>query len=97
MRDGEKYVEEVKLRVLLVSPPNSPVISPKDGESKQEQCHETSIHKNDSQVTSGLEKVTPHLKVHIYFISIIFVSKSVTQGLVGGYESVWRAFCSPFL
>ena len=62
LKDGEKYVEEKKLRVSLVSPPASPVLLPRNGESKQDQCHETSVQK-DSKALNGVENIPPPLKV----------------------------------
>lgn len=41
-KDG-KYVEEKKLRVILVSPPNSPILSPVNGKPKQVQVFDVPI------------------------------------------------------
>ncbi|KAM6566015.1 hypothetical protein CsatA_025143 [Cannabis sativa] len=60
-KDGGKYVEERKLRVVLISPTPSPVLLPKNGESKQDQCYETLVLKD--KVPSGLENVPPPHKI----------------------------------
>lgn len=56
-KDGEKYVEEKKLRVVLISPSPSPVLLPKNGESKQDPCYEASVQYD--KVPSGVENVPP--------------------------------------
>ena len=52
-KDGGKYIEENKLRVILVSPPHSPVLSPINGALKQGLAYEAS--KPKSQVLSRVE------------------------------------------
>ncbi|PON80279.1 Vesicle-associated membrane-protein-associated protein [Parasponia andersonii] len=56
-KDCEKYIEEKKLRVVLMSPPSSPVLVPKNGESKQDPSYETSVQKD--KVPSGVENIPP--------------------------------------
>lgn len=45
-KDDGKYVEEKKLRVILVSPPNSPILSPINGTLKQVPAYEASTLKD---------------------------------------------------
>ncbi|XP_062144903.1 vesicle-associated protein 2-2-like [Alnus glutinosa] len=52
-KDGGKYIEENKLRVILVSPPHSPVLSPINGALKQGLAYEAS--KLKSQFSSRVE------------------------------------------
>ncbi|PON88253.1 Vesicle-associated membrane-protein-associated protein [Trema orientale] len=59
-KDGEKYIEEKKLRVMLMSPPSSPVLVLKNGESKQDPSYETSVQKD--KVPSGVENIPPSHK-----------------------------------
>ncbi|EXC03122.1 Vesicle-associated protein 2-2 [Morus notabilis] len=60
LKDGEKCVEEKKLRVVLISPPPSPVLVPRNGEAKQDPYTETSVQKD--KVMSGAENIPPSLK-----------------------------------
>ncbi|XP_050384125.1 vesicle-associated protein 2-2-like [Argentina anserina] len=60
-KDEGKYVEERKLRVILISPPNSPILSPIKGDLKQGQVHEASVL--DNQVFGGVETVPQHKMV----------------------------------
>ncbi|KAF8401559.1 hypothetical protein HHK36_012501 [Tetracentron sinense] len=60
-RDNGKYIEENKLKVVLISPPHSPVLLPNNGALKQEPTYEASILKD--QVLSGLENLPPPPKV----------------------------------
>lgn len=52
-KDGGKYIEENKLRVTLVSPPHSPVLSPINGALKQGLAYEAP--KLKSQVSGRVE------------------------------------------
>lgn len=52
-KDDGKYVEEKKLRVILISPPDSPTLSPIKVDLKQGQGHEA-LMLND-QVFGGVE------------------------------------------
>ncbi|XP_059632665.1 vesicle-associated protein 2-2-like [Cornus florida] len=56
-KESGKYVEESKLRVILVSPPHSPVLLPINGVLKQEPSHETSMQKE--KLLSGVENLPP--------------------------------------
>ncbi|CAL5330371.1 unnamed protein product [Camellia sinensis] len=56
-KDCGRYVEENKMRVILVSPPNSPVLSPINGTLKHVPAYEDSILKD--QVLRKLESFTP--------------------------------------
>ncbi|GAV87610.1 Motile_Sperm domain-containing protein, partial [Cephalotus follicularis] len=56
-KDSGKFIEDVKLRVVLVSPPQSPVMLPINREFKQETCHETSMQKD--RVLNGVENFCP--------------------------------------
>ncbi|KAI7981371.1 Vesicle-associated protein 2-2 [Camellia lanceoleosa] len=56
-KDFGRYVEENKMRVILVSPPNSPVLSPINGTLKHVPAYEDSILKD--QVLRKLESFTP--------------------------------------
>lgn len=59
-KDG-KYVEEKKLRVILVSPPNSPLHSPINGTSKQEPVYEDLMLKDYHP--NNAENFSPHQTV----------------------------------
>ena len=63
-KDSGKYVEEKKLRVVLVTPPPSPVLLPINGDSKQDACNDTSTQKEN--VPSGVENINPAHKVRAY-------------------------------
>ncbi|CAN6726401.1 unnamed protein product [Malus baccata var. baccata] len=52
-----RYIEERKLKVVLVSPPPSPVFVPVNGESKQDPCYETSVKKD--RVLTEVENIPP--------------------------------------
>ncbi|KAA8545019.1 hypothetical protein F0562_019764 [Nyssa sinensis] len=56
-KDDGKYVEESKMKVILVSPPHSPVISPINGVLKPVPIYEASILKD--QVLNTFESLTP--------------------------------------
>ncbi|KAL6132611.1 hypothetical protein ACLB2K_064851 [Fragaria x ananassa] len=60
-KDEGKYVEEKKLRVFYISPPDSPMLSPIKVDLKQGQGHEASML-NDP-VFSGVETLPPHKMV----------------------------------
>ncbi|KAB2630089.1 vesicle-associated protein 2-2-like [Pyrus ussuriensis x Pyrus communis] len=64
-KDGGKYVEEKKLRVTLVSPPNSPMLSPMKVDLKQGLGHEHSFLKDQFggvEIPPPLNKVTNDVK-----------------------------------
>uniref|UniRef100_A0A2N9F1X9 MSP domain-containing protein n=1 Tax=Fagus sylvatica TaxID=28930 RepID=A0A2N9F1X9_FAGSY len=50
VKDGSKYIEENKLRVTLISPPDSPVLSPINGLLKQGLAHEASKLKKSQEL-----------------------------------------------
>ncbi|XP_009624928.1 vesicle-associated protein 2-2 isoform X3 [Nicotiana tabacum] len=56
-KDNRKSIEECKLRVVLVSPPNSPVLQPANGVSKQGAPIETSMQQEN--FPSGVENLPP--------------------------------------
>ncbi|KAL2458567.1 Vesicle-associated protein 2-2 [Forsythia ovata] len=56
-KDSDKYVEETKLRVVLTSPPHSPMLLPGNGILKQEPYNDTAILKDKLQ--SRVEKLSP--------------------------------------
>lgn len=59
-KDG-KYVEEKKLRVILVSPPNSPILSPVNVRLKQVQSYEVLIP--EDQNPNSIENFSPRQTV----------------------------------
>ncbi|KAM1095631.1 hypothetical protein FF1_010496 [Malus domestica] len=64
-KDGGKYIEEKKLRVTLVSPPNSPLLSPMKVDLKQGLGHEHSFLKDQFggvEILPPLNKVTNDVK-----------------------------------
>lgn len=56
-KDTGKYVEEKKLRVILMSPPHSPVLLPRNVELKKDSSPETPLQKD--RVHSGVENTPP--------------------------------------
>lgn len=44
-KDSGKYIEEKKLRVVLISPPSSPVLLPVNGDMKHDQSYEINVQK----------------------------------------------------
>lgn len=56
-RDSGKYIEDKKLKVVLVSPPNSPVLLPVNGVLKQDTSYETSMQKEKE--LGGVENMPP--------------------------------------
>lgn len=52
-----KYIEEKKLKVVLLSPPESPVLTPNNGVLKQDPSNETSLKKE--KVLNGVENLPP--------------------------------------
>ncbi|KAK6930101.1 Major sperm protein (MSP) domain [Dillenia turbinata] len=56
-KDSGKYIEEKKIRVILVSPPPSPVLIPFNGEMKQDSHQDTTLDKD--KVLSGAEDRPP--------------------------------------
>ncbi|PON73967.1 Vesicle-associated membrane-protein-associated protein [Parasponia andersonii] len=56
VKDGGKLVEEKKLRVILISPPHSPTLSPINGDLNQGPGHDFSFFKNQS--LSGVETLS---------------------------------------
>ncbi|CAK9145513.1 unnamed protein product [Ilex paraguariensis] len=60
-KDSGMYIEENKLKVVLISPPHSPVLLPVNGVSKQEGSYDTSIQKE--KMLSGIENLPPTHKL----------------------------------
>ncbi|CAN6548159.1 unnamed protein product [Malus baccata var. baccata] len=56
-KDSSRYVEERRLKVMLISPLASPVFVPINGESKQDPCYDTSVKMD--RVLSGVENIPP--------------------------------------
>ncbi|KAJ4719568.1 vesicle-associated protein 2-2-like [Melia azedarach] len=56
-KDDGRYIQENKLKVILISPPNSPVLSPINGASKQGPAYEASLLKDP--VLSKIEIPAP--------------------------------------
>ncbi|KAE9453217.1 hypothetical protein C3L33_14886, partial [Rhododendron williamsianum] len=56
-KDNGKNIEESKLRVVLISPPQSPVLLQSNGVTKQELPHETSGQKD--KLWTGVENLPP--------------------------------------
>ncbi|XP_077218135.1 vesicle-associated protein 3-1-like isoform X2 [Tasmannia lanceolata] len=56
-KENGRYIEENKLRVVLVSPPHSPVLLPINGAMKQEPAYETAILRD--QLSAGVEDLPP--------------------------------------
>lgn len=56
-KDNGKYIEECKLKVVLVSPAQSPVLQPANGISKQGASIETSMQQE--KIPSGVENLPP--------------------------------------
>ncbi|XP_059652621.1 vesicle-associated protein 2-2-like isoform X2 [Cornus florida] len=68
-KDDGKYIDESKLRVILVSPPDSPVVSPISGTLKQVPAYEPSILKD--QLLSKVEGLTQRHTVPAHESSIL--------------------------
>lgn len=79
-KDSGKYIEEKKLRLVLISPPNSPVLLPANGMLKQDPCYETPMQKD--KVLSGVENIpTPD---------------KVTEIMISFYNFILREHLLPF-
>ncbi|KAM1144728.1 hypothetical protein FF1_033494 [Malus domestica] len=64
-KDGGKYIEEKKLRVTLISPPNSPMLSPMKVDLKQGLGYEHSVLKDQFggvEILPSLNKVAKDVK-----------------------------------
>ncbi|XP_058758619.1 vesicle-associated protein 2-2-like isoform X2 [Vicia villosa] len=57
VKDSGKYIEEKKLKVVLISPPSSPVLLPVNGDVKQDPSYQINALKD--RVISGIENVPP--------------------------------------
>lgn len=64
-KDDGKYIEEIKLKVALISPPESPVLSPINGMLKQEPLLGASVLRDP--VFSKVENTTPPHMVRDFF------------------------------
>lgn len=60
-KDSGKYIEEKKLRVVLISPPSSPVLLPVNGDMKHDPSYEINVQKN--RVPGGVENIPPPTRV----------------------------------
>ncbi|CAL0307239.1 unnamed protein product [Lupinus luteus] len=58
-KDSGKYIEEKKLKVVLISPPSSPVLFPVNGDVKKDSSKETHVQKD--RVPDGVENIPPPL------------------------------------
>lgn len=67
-RGSGRNIEERKLKVLLISPPPSPVFVPINGESKQDPCYETSVKKD--RVLTEVENIPPSHRVRAKAITL---------------------------
>ncbi|XP_020226988.1 vesicle-associated protein 2-2 isoform X1 [Cajanus cajan] len=56
-KDNGKYIEEKKLRVILISPPSSPVLLPVNADMKHDPSNEINVQKD--RVPSGVENIPP--------------------------------------
>ncbi|WJX90551.1 hypothetical protein P8452_72436 [Trifolium repens] len=56
------YIEEKKLKVVLISPPSSPVLLPVNGDVKQDQSN-NQINVLKDRVLSGIENIPPPIRV----------------------------------
>ncbi|KAJ4969229.1 hypothetical protein NE237_015930 [Protea cynaroides] len=61
MKDGSKYIEENKLKVVLVTPVHSPKLQRINGTLKLDRAHEASIPRN--QMLNGVENYSPSYMV----------------------------------
>ncbi|KAK7387853.1 hypothetical protein VNO78_22649 [Psophocarpus tetragonolobus] len=59
-KDSGKYIEEKKLRVVLISPPSSPVLLPVNGDMKHDPSNEINAQKD--RVPTGVENIPPPRK-----------------------------------
>ncbi|CAI8610579.1 unnamed protein product [Vicia faba] len=57
VKDSGKYIEENKLKVVLISPPSSPVLLPVNGDMKQDPPYQINVLKD--RVISGIENIPP--------------------------------------
>ncbi|XP_061367972.1 vesicle-associated protein 2-2-like [Gastrolobium bilobum] len=60
-KDSGKYIEEKKIKVVLISPPSSPVLLPVNGDVKQDPFNEINVQKD--RVPSGIENIPPPLRL----------------------------------
>lgn len=60
-KDSGKYIEERKLKVVLISPPSSPVLLSVNGDTKQDPFNEINVQKD--RVPSGVENIPPPHRV----------------------------------
>ncbi|KAF2311009.1 hypothetical protein GH714_019037 [Hevea brasiliensis] len=58
-KESGKYIDEKKLRVVLISPLHSPVLLPNNGELKKDPSYDAALHKDIAQ--NGIENIL-HLK-----------------------------------
>ena len=58
-----KHVEEKKLKVVLISPPSSPVLLPVNGDLKQDSHGQVHVQKDRLPTAEGVENIPPPLTV----------------------------------
>lgn len=63
-KDDGKYIEETKLKVVLISPPQSPLLSPINGVLKQEPTHGASVLRDPA--LREVENTTPTHMVRFF-------------------------------
>ncbi|KAJ9185912.1 hypothetical protein P3X46_005486 [Hevea brasiliensis] len=81
-KDDGKYIEEIKLKVGLISPPQSPVLSPINGVLKQEPLFGASVLRNP--VLSEVENATP---IHTEFKKEKDMELKANKDLIDDQES----------
>ncbi|XP_058077768.1 vesicle-associated protein 2-2-like isoform X2 [Magnolia sinica] len=79
-KENGRYIEENKLKVVLVSPPHSPVLLPINGVSKQVPAYEAPILKQEpilkDELSIGVENLPPS---HVVVPKDVDVSKDVEE------------------
>lgn len=78
-KDNGKYIDECKLKVVLVSPSQSLVLQPANGISKQGASVETSMQQE--KFPSGVENLPPAQTVSGIIITFTNLCSSIFQDL----------------
>lgn len=71
-KESGKYIDEKKLRVVLISPPHSPVLLPNNGELKKDSSYDAPLHKNIAQ--NGIENIPPPQRVRSLYTVVKIIS-----------------------